>query len=645
MFALPYLRFLAGTVLIASAFSPLFAAKPEEGAPAVEAIESSNSEGETGLPSKLKKIREEITRTEHTEHSHREQFVRHFLDSNGAELVVTNTYTVLESGMHYQEDGQWKNTEATFEEFPSGFVARHGPHKAIIARRLGTQTVVDLLSAAGHRLQSAPHFLAYQDKNTGQQQSLARVRPVEGQLVNPNTILFEDAFDGILADVRVVYKLGGLECDVVLRQQLPDPTELGLDPLNTVFQVYTEFTDTEATVVNSVQRPRATKKPRTGGEKSGSISAPNTDETDTDDLLSFGDLHLPTGTSFPLGNSAGADLPNVRKAWTELDGRKFLIEQIDQHELVKGLTKALPEGAQNKARSPGQQNSKFPPPLQPAEPAETQAKSWQMRCNEIALVDSLRTPPGQEIVQFDQRPANPGYVVDWTLVTSTFDQFTFATGQTYFISGTVNFLPTNPTSGPLANVRFEPDVVIKYAQNTAASICLYPRTTVDCATEMYRPAHLVPVDDNTVGEIVSGSTGIVTGTYANPAIRIDGTGSGSPPATYGSPRLRWLRIKNAELGVQFILCEKPGVINSQFLNCNNAFRCNYTIGSSPAIRAPNSVSKSNLGFRPTSIRQGRSWVLAWITHSYEENSLLNFCHNFESLSGMGSIKCNPPFSR
>ena len=392
--------------------SDLLAAKPDEVAASIEASANANANGDPGEKPSLTQIHEEVRQSEETENSHREQFIRHFLDSKGEKVVVTNSYTVLASGMHYQEDGKWKNTEAAFEEFPDGFVARRGPHKAIIPRRLGTQSVVDLLSSAGHRLQSAPHFLAYEERTTGQQRSLARVQSTEGRLIAPNTVLFENAFDGVLADVRVVYTPAGLECDVVLRQELPSPADLGLDPLNTVFQVYSEFTDTEPTAKHTALGPRTSGK----DDPTSNIAEADADK---DELLSFGDLQMPSGMSFPVGNSDGAGLPNVRKAWTQLDGRHFLVEQIDHQELVQSLKKSLPEGAQNRTRKPVLPGAGLPSFLEPAEPLETRSASWHLRCNEIVLVDSLRGISSHEIAQLDQPPAKNGYVIDWSVVGST----------------------------------------------------------------------------------------------------------------------------------------------------------------------------------------------------------------------------------
>jgi len=50
-------------------------------------------------------------------------------------------------------------------------------------------------------------------------------------VVHGNEVLYPDAFtDGIKADVALTYRVGSLECDVILRAQLPSPALYSLNP-------------------------------------------------------------------------------------------------------------------------------------------------------------------------------------------------------------------------------------------------------------------------------------------------------------------------------------------------------------------------------------------------------------------------------
>ena len=44
------------------------------------------------------------------------QFIQEFQEAGGRSVTVTNNYTVLGTGKHYFEDGEWKATQAEFEE-------------------------------------------------------------------------------------------------------------------------------------------------------------------------------------------------------------------------------------------------------------------------------------------------------------------------------------------------------------------------------------------------------------------------------------------------------------------------------------------------------------------------------------------------
>lgn len=526
------------------------------------------------------KLSERVLTSELTEHQHIEQFIQEFADLHGQILSVTNTYTVLATGMHYQEGGEWKNTEAVFEEFPDAFVARRGPTKAIVARRLGSQSVVDLLSSGGHRIQSAPHFIAYQDRQTGEQRSLAQVRPVEGRLVAPNTILFEDAFDGIRADVRMVYSGAGFECDLVLRERLSLPA--GLDPATTDFQIYTEFTETEPTQRTQFDLPKEEIQRGKAQESKPPVAKATPAVAETDEIIEFGDLRMSVGTSFPTSSDNQDGVSNVRKTWKKIEERNFLIESIPHSELDQSLREQFPEGARLRPSNPGRNPHGFPQSL-PAAP--NAAASWQQRIAEIAWIDSPFRPyslalaggePRFGPTERDAASAQPGYVVDWSVVNSA-GSMTFSTGETYLVNGPVTL------GGRINNIRskvtIEPDVVIKYAPGVNASLSIVAGTDFNCGTQPYRPAQLLPRDDNSLGQTVSGSTGVVTGTYASTALIIDGTDSGVAPYSPGSPKIAWLRIRSAQTGTRIMLSVNPEISNLQFVTCDNAIRGDYISGA------------------------------------------------------------------
>jgi len=76
---------------------------------------------------------------------------------------------------------------------------------------------------------------------------------------------------------------------------------------------------------------------------------------------------------------------------------------------------------------------------------------------------------------------------------------------------------------------------LKYGAGTGVDVW----GSVTCKTGPYCPAILTAMDDNTVGETISGSTGNPSGYYGSPAINMEGA-----PGTY-----QYLRVAHHEYGL------------------------------------------------------------------------------------------------
>ena len=96
----------------------------------------------------------------------------------------------------------------------------------------------------------------------------------------------------------------------------------------------------------------------------------------------------------------------------------------------------------------------------------------------------------------------PGVVLDYNAVNSGTD-CTFASGQTYYVSGGVNFSGT---------VTFEGDTIIKFAPDSSAQVVIDGGNIV-CQTTPGYSAIFTARDDDTVGETVTGSTGTPANYY------------------------------------------------------------------------------------------------------------------------------------
>src|SRR4029078_10324898 len=111
--------------------------------------------------------------------------------------------------------------------------------------------------------------------------------------------------------------LASFEQDIILREQLPDPSIYQLNPKTTMTEIWTEFFDPPQPDVSASVVERAT----------GDFGA--------DQFLSFGAMIIGKGRAFTVTDDAAepretllkqAGMPLIDKSWQRIDVRAFLIE-------------------------------------------------------------------------------------------------------------------------------------------------------------------------------------------------------------------------------------------------------------------------------------------------------------------------------
>src|SRR5207247_2497586 len=123
--------------------------------------------------------------------------------------------------------------------------------------------------------------LYYFDAATGQSALIGAVQDSIGELVPPNEIIYHDAFDGVKADVRYTYSIGGFESDVILLERPLPPQAFGLHPETSRLEIWHEFLDP----------PRLRKQVRTLKRQTDAVLRQSMVEPDlADETLDFGDL-------------------------------------------------------------------------------------------------------------------------------------------------------------------------------------------------------------------------------------------------------------------------------------------------------------------------------------------------------------------
>jgi hypothetical protein len=447
-------------------------------------------------------------------------------DQLGNVILSTNqAYVELATGLHYLQNGQWIDSQELIEAFPGGAAAQQGQHKVIFANDAATAGAIDLQMPDGKELRSDVLGLSYFDTATGQSVLIAEVKDSQGQLYPPNVVVYADAFTDFKADVRYTYTKAGFEQDIILRERPPMPEAFGLNSASSVLEVLTEFVSppTPAVLTNAVF--------------SGAESVLQ------DQLLDFGSMMIGSGKAFFTGQDELNGVP-VCKQWTVMEGRTFLVEQI-----------AIPAIASQLDQLPLPQQAS----LSPAKGSMRHLVSTRSR-----MLLELPTPKLAKVDKDEMKVANMlsparGLVLDYyaTISSGQPNGYTFQGDTTYYISAQVNLYSTNI---------FEGGAVLKYATNASLILVGGPyKTTMNWLSGPYRPVVFTAMDDNSVGELLSGSTGTPTNYYANPALYI-------PPMNYSFGNFR---IAYAQLGL-FLDGFEGAITSAQFINCQQGITASST---------------------------------------------------------------------
>jgi len=489
-------------------------------------------------------------------------------DGQGGWIESKHSYTELAAGMHYNQGEQWFETKERIQLFQKGAVAREGPCKVIWPSQLSADEEIDVLTADGQRFRSRVLGLSFYDPTTGQSVLFAELKPSQAQLTAPNRLVYPDAFSDILADLAYVYRRSGLSQEVVVRGKLPSPAEFGLDPESTWLEVVTEFLEAPVPA-RTEHRFRPHGRPN---QPPGQLEPEAIDEQ-----LEFGDYRLGPGRAFGWGAEA-APAP-VFKRWQVIDRRNILFEQVhwpSVSALAEGLPKQARTGsATESTRRVASAERRLPPgrtvvraenmPLDDPT-VDRPSPDWHERAA-LLLADSSHSDTAPE-----EAPATatlaaarpdaghpPGLVLDYELVTGQTD-FTFKGDATYLVTGRVWLY---------GQTTFEGNAVIKFRVDIPSELpwLALAYGTVNCRTGPYRPVVFTAKDDNSVGEVIPGSTGSPGGYYAEYGLYLY---QPSAAVSLAHLQMRWLK-----LGVLFSGGSGHLLRHGQFVECSGALYASY----------------------------------------------------------------------
>ena len=368
----------------------------------------------------------------------------------------TNAYTELVTGMYHAVGTNWVASSENIRITPDGGVATNAPHRVGFTPNINTSNAVEIITPDGKELKTHILGLVYFDAATGSNVLLAQLQSSVGQVVRSNQVVYTNAFAGVHADVRYTHRRSGFEQDIVIREQLPSPAAYGLSPATTRLQVWTEFISPPAPQIKQVANG-------------------------ADATLDFGTMQMGRGKAFVMGNESNS-VP-VNKHWVTIQGRTFLIEEIQLSGVATKLQKLPTPGNNGNNTNHAQLIQGFPKQL-PALPGLAKRSG-----EELKLADAAAAPQN-------------GLVLDYTLINTDQSDFTFQGDSTYYVTGPVNLSGTTTIEG---------GTVIKFSDDNGEYLSVGGGLV--CPSGQYQMAVLTSQDDDTVGETISGSShSPVTGT-------------------------------------------------------------------------------------------------------------------------------------
>lgn len=404
----------------------------------------------------------------------------------GRATTKTNRLVEFSMGLHYLDQGAWKQSEELVEPAEGGAAARRGQHKVLFASNLNTAGAIALTTPEGRSMKSHVLGLAYYDASSGKSVLLSPLKNNRGVIEPPNRVVYADAFNDLEADVVFHYTRQGLAQWVILRERPPSPESLGLDPASTRLEVWTEFLEAPA--------PKLT--PQLLRRQPDPVLRNTMVEPDvTDERLDFGQFQMIEGKAFEAQRDGPWETP-VAKSWKIIDNRKVLIESV-QHIEVRERLKNLPQAEGiTAAVSP---NRSLP-------------------ATRVAI-NMTKTP----MLLAQASPSREGLVLDYSAVISSSTPVSLLGGATFRVTGTVIL------SGP---VQFGNEVVLKYDRGA--------RLVLQNSVRTEGAVYMLGVDDHSRGEPIG--SGNVTGEYADGALVLRGSPAGM--------RLSGFDIRDAKTGVE-----------------------------------------------------------------------------------------------
>jgi hypothetical protein len=446
---------------------------------------------------------------------------------NESGSVTQAHYTALGNGWHYRDAaGTWVESKPVIQDYGDTILCTGASFRVMLTTNLNTTGAVDLETSDRQRIVSHPLGIAFYDPESGNSVLLAQIQDSRAELVSSNLIVYRDAFvgNGLRASVTYGYWRGRFHQDVTFeRAPAVTPADFGMGP-STRLEVLTEFVDSPTPTLTPVVMKREKDE-----AKRTRMVAPDL----VDEKLDYGAMAMYLGRAFTTEAGKRGGVP-VAKRLVKIEDRTVLTEAVEWRDVEANLAKLPRQAAAGSRPKPFEVGQRELPRRMVAE--RTERPSFEARLARVTRAG----PP--RLAMLPQRGTGPeGFVLDYELIESA-SEFTFESGQTYYV---VDYVLIDGVA------TFEAGAVIKYApgaQLTIAGTVNGPDGTVVFTAK----------DDDSVGQSITNSTGLPSGSYADIALAFY-------YISYSA--IGYLDIRFADTGL-YCYTGSWSVSSSSFLNCD-----------------------------------------------------------------------------
>src|SRR5579859_4328635 len=449
-----------------------------------------------------------------------EQVTPAHTNQSGGIIYHTNRFIELASGMHHWVGSQLVPSSAEIQVTPGGAEATNGLHQIAFPSDLNAEAM-DVTMPDGRHFISQLAGLSYFDPTSNSNIWIALPQSAQGYLLPTNAVLYSKVFNGgFQVDALYGNSLAGCEQNVVIREQMPSPGAYGLSDATKVC-LWTEI----------ISAPPPQVEPQPWDD--GTIAAKT---------ILFGRMFIGPGKAFLT--DADSSITNARpllveKQLVQSGTNTYLVESLNFSDIASRLSLLpLPNSGTNqqaKAGGPPRALAQGPMP-----PRRQLAKNSAKRGPITRMITEASVP-------------RKGFLWDYALLNFNTNQLTLQADQTYLVTSAVN----------VTNLVIEGNCVVKYTRYTNSNpATISAINTVTCLTGPYRPATFTSLDDNSIGEVIPGSTGNhpANYTYANPALAVMSTNVNS---------LQYMRFFNTWNGIA-CYSGKMSLTNMQFIDSADA---------------------------------------------------------------------------